>query len=163
MLLPADAVPRETRRRTTLRRDGRRTNEKEIEIRGGGRPRRQVGSERDERSGTEGWRKWNGEKARHEARYFPHGERSLFTSPLSKSAPTGASAKKFRFSCAVTPLRARTHCVRTPLPRLLLAAVLEERRAFAKQQSLRKIFIIFSNVQNSFQIRSDRNGIHSPY
>ena len=67
---------------------------------------------REVRSG-EGRRKWNGEKARYEARYFPHGERSLFTSPLSESAPTGASEKKFRFSCAVkvTPasVRARAY------------------------------------------------------
>lgn len=159
MLLPADAVPRETRRRTTLRRDRRRKNEKEIEFEGEG-GRGQVGSERDERSGTEGWRKWNGEKARHEARYFPHGERSLFTSPLSKSAPTGALAKKFRFSCAVTPSRARARArtLRTSRCRLL------EETCFRETTISEKIFIIFSNVlQNSSQIRSDRSRTHSPY
>lgn len=103
-------------------RDRRKKKEKEIESEeegwsGGGRG--QVGSERDERSGIEGRRKWNGEKARYGARYFPHGERSLFTSPLSESAPTGASEKKFRFSCAVkvTPSHALA---------LLLVAALEE-------------------------------------
>lgn len=84
------------------RRDGERKREKERERkkerrgwRAGGRVR--VGSERDEAS--EGRRKWNGEKARHEARYFPRGERSLFTSPLSESAPTGVEKEISFFLC----------------------------------------------------------------
>lgn len=51
------------------------------------------------KAGVVGWRKWYGEKAQYEARYFPRGERSLFTSPLSQSAPRLAWRKKFRFSC----------------------------------------------------------------
>lgn len=58
MLLPADAMPRETRRRTTRWRDRRKERERETErsvrkrgVVGGGRG--QVGSERNERSGME--------------------------------------------------------------------------------------------------------------
>lgn len=146
MLLPADAVPRETRRRTTLRGDRRRKKGKEIEFKGerwsgGGSGRGQVGSERDERSGIEGWRKWNGEKARHEARYFPHGERSLFTSPLSKSAPTGASEKKFRFSCAVT--RALAHTLYFSCG------------YFSQPPSKRRIFLSVTSQNNNLKVRGN--------
>lgn len=102
MLLPADAVPRETQRRRTRRMERERT-----ECPGGsrGRPRTARGTRG---SSAEGRRKWNGEKARHEARYFPHGERSLFTSPLSESAPTGASEKEISFFLRVEEVT-RTH------------------------------------------------------
>lgn len=74
------------------RRGGEIEGERKKVVSGGGggrgRPRAGWQRERDERSGLEGRRKWNGEKAQHEARYFPHGERSLFISPLSESAPT---------------------------------------------------------------------------
>lgn len=104
MLLPADAVPRETQRRRT-RRIGRKREDRAVSGGGRGRPRTARGTRG---SGAEGRRKWNGEKARHEARYFPHGERSLFTSPLSESAPTGASEKEISFFLRVEEVT-RTH------------------------------------------------------
>lgn len=73
----------EERRERRCEIEGERKKERECCIResgkgwsGGGRG--QVGSKRDERSGLEGRRKWYGEKARHEARYFPHGESGHF-------------------------------------------------------------------------------------
>lgn len=114
MLLPADAVPRETQRGRTRRID-RKREDRAVSGDGRGWPWMARGTGG---SSAEGRRKWNGEKARHEARYFPHGERSLFTSPLSESAPTGASEKEISFFLRVEELtrihihilmRARAH------------------------------------------------------
>lgn len=106
MLLPADAVPRETQRRRTRRRD-RKREDRAVSGDGRGWPRTARGTR--EAPVRKVRRKWNGEKARHEARYFPHGERSLFTSPLSESAPTGASEKEISFFLRVEELHPHTY------------------------------------------------------
>lgn len=105
MLLPADAVPRETQRGRTRRID-RKREDRAVSGDGRGWSRMARGTRG---SSAEGRRKWNGEKARHEARYFPHGERSLFTSPLSESAPTGASEKEISFFLRVEELTRHTY------------------------------------------------------
>lgn len=89
-----------------------------------------------------------GEKARHEARYFPHGERSLFTSPLSESAPTGASEKKFRFSCTAKVTRART----VLLVQLLFAAALQE--TYLQSVTLQNNLKVRENLCSHFLKRS---------